>query len=624
MDPRLLDYYNQELSHLREAGAEFSKEFPKIAGRLGLEEFECADPYVERLLEGFAFLTARIRLRMDAEFPRFTQHLLTKVYPHYLAPTPSMTVVQMQPIEDEGALAEGVPVERDTTLRSMPTASSRTVCRYQTGHKIDLWPLQVVEAEYFPSAGSVATLGVPEIKGTRAGIRLRLKTTGGLKLEELQLDQLQLYLHGSDAVPYQLYEQILGNVISVAVMPRESEFKDLLPRTSVVPIGFEQEHALLPYTDLSFRGYRLLQEYFAFPQRFLFINVNGLQRAISHGRGDELDVVFVLDRTLDSLDRMVSKDNFQLHCTTAINLFSHTCDRIDMRKPKAEYHLIPDRTRPMDFEVFSVGTATGYGAAGERTTEFKPLYAVTERLAQDEEGAYFTTRREPRMLSAKQQRDGPRSTYVGSEIFVSIVNSDELPFSSNLRQLAVKTLCTNRDLPLHLPVGQKKKGDFTLESSLPVETVRCMAGPTRPKRPLAHGNNTWRLISHLSLNYLSLVERDETEGAAALREILGLYGDIAEAPVRKQIDGLQRIQTTDIVRRLPIPGPVTFGRGLQIELQCFESAFQGAGVFLFGAVLDTFFARYVSMNSFTETVLSSDERGEIMRWPAKIGQRHRL
>lgn len=217
---------------------------------------------------------------------------------------------------------------------------------------------------------------------------------------------------------------------------------------------------------------------------------------------------------------------------------------------------------------------------------------------------------------------GPRSSYIGSELYLALVDADEAPYRGSLQQLAVSALCTNRDLPLHMPIGRGET-DFTLNSGAPVKAVRCVTGPTQPRPSRAHGDTAWRLISHLSLNYLSLINTDNRPGAAALRELLALYGDLAEASVRRQIDGVVSIRSQPITRRGAIPGPIAC-RGLEVAVNLDESAFEGAGAFLLGAVLERFFAKYVSINSFTETVVRSLERGEMIRWPERIGRRQIL
>ena len=625
MDPRLLEYYNRELEHLGELGGEFAREFPKIAGRLGLEGFECADPYVERLLEGFGFLAARVQLKMDAEFPRFTQHLLEIVYPHYLAPTPSMAVVQFQPDPTEGALEKGFVVPRGGELRSILGKGDQTPCEYRTAHEVTLWPLELVEAQYFAGREPAAQLEPADLARVRAGVRLRLRTTlPDLPIGNLALDRLELFLHGGDVLPGRLYEQLLANTVLVVARPgeRPAPWYEKIAGSAIRRRGFEDEQALLPCPPPSFHGYRLLHEYFAFPQRYLFVELGGLGPAARRCSGRELEVLILLNRADPALENAVTAANFALFCTPAINLFPKRADRIHLSDQVAEHHVVADRTRPMDFEVVQVTGVTGIGAENEEQ-DFLPFYASYDRLSQRDRRSFYTVHRLPRRLSDRQRRHGPRSSYVGSETYLALVDADETPYRGSLRQLAVTTLCTNRDLPLHMPVG-RGDADFTLASGAPVGSVRCLAGPTPPRPSHAHGDTAWRLISHLTLNYLSLADSDARQGAVALRELLALYGDLADAAVRKQIDGVCSIQATPITRRAPIPGPIAFARGLEVAVTLDESAFEGVGSFILGAVLEQFFAKYASINSFTETVVKSTERGEIVRWPARIGRRHTL
>lgn len=625
MDPRLLEYYNRELQHLRELGGEFAREFPKIAGRLGLEGFECADPYVERLLEGFSFLAGRVQLKMDAEFPRFTQHLLEIIYPYYLAPTPSMLVAQFQADPTEGTLEQGFLIPRGSQLHSQLGKGDQTPCEYRTAHDVTLWPLELTEAQYFAGKEPVAQLDSPDLAKVRAGIRLRLRTTlPGLPINKLSLTRLPLYLHGSEAVPARLYEQLLANAVMVVVRPsqRPAPWYETVAGSLIQRLGFEDDLALLPCTPPSFQGYRLLHEYFSFPQRYLFVELGGLGPAVRRCVDRELEVLILLNRADPALENVVAVENFALFCAPAVNLFPKRADRIHLSEQVAEHHLVPDRTRPMDFEVYQVTGVTGIGAEGQEQ-EFLPFYASHDRVSQRQQRSYYTVHRLPRLLSGQQRRAGPRSSYVGGEIFLSLVDADEAPYRGNLRQLAVTTWCTNRDLPLLMPIG-RSNSDFTLASGAPVSAVRCLAGPTRPRPSHAHGDTAWRLISHLSLNYLSLADTDARQGAAVLRELLALYGDLAEMAVRRQVDGVCSVRATPITRRAPIPGPIAFARGLEVTVTLDEAAFEGVGIFLLGAVLERFFAKYVSINSFTETVVRSTERGEIIRWPIRIGHRQIL
>ena len=618
MDNRHLYYYERELLHLREMGGEFAREFPKIAGRLGLENYACADPYVERLLEGFSFLAARIQLKIDAEFPRFTNHLLELVYPQYLAPTPSMAIVQLQPDLSEGSLVDGFNITRGTALRSQMGKGDQTSCEFRTAHDVTLWPIELCEANYFTWSGEIGGIDISRLGNIKAGLRLRLKASAGLKFNEIGLDRLTLHLRGSDAMPNRLLEQLLSNAAGMLVMPAKqpAAWHKIVAKSEIRPCGLSDKEALLPYAARSFHGYRLLHEYFAFPQRFQFVELGGLAPGLQSCDADEVDIVVLFNQVAASFEQVISSANFALFCTPAINLFPKRADRIPLSDKSPEYQVVADRTRPMDFEIYQVLGVKGYGAGIEAQQTFQPFYAAND--LQSDAAAYFHSRRTQRLLSERQRREGPRSSYIGSEVFLSLVDAAQAPFSSDLRQLGVDTLCTNRDLVLSMPVGIGKT-DFTVESSAPVLSVRCMAGPTVPSPSFAEGETAWRLVNHLKLNYLSLLDDGNKEGASALRELLRLYCQPNDLAAQGQIEGLRSISSQPIVRRLPVPGPITYGRGLQITLTMEDSGFEGSGAFLLGAVLEQFFAKYVSLNSFTETVVRTTRRGEIMKWPARVG-----
>jgi type VI secretion system protein ImpG len=351
----------------------------------------------------------------------------------------------------------------------------------------------------------------------------------------------------------------------------------------------------------------------------MFVELGGLQQAVRRCADRELELIVVFDTADPRLEKAVGPAQFALFCTPAVNLFPRRADRIHLGASASEYHVVPDRTRPMDFEVHTVTEVVGYGTGRDEKQEFLPFYATSDQTPAAG-AAYYTVHRQPRVLSAKQRAQGARSSYGGSEVFLALVDPEEAPFRSQLKQLAVGITCSNRDLPLHLPLGQGTS-DFSLETGAPVAAIRCVAGPTPPRPSYAHGDPTWRLISHLSLNYLSLTDNADGGGASALRELLALYGDCGDAVIRRQIEGVRSVVSQPVTRRLPLSGPAAFGRGTQITLTCDESAFEGTGVFLLGAVLERFFSKYVSLNSFTETALQTVQRGEIARWPARIGRR---
>ena len=623
MDPRLLEHYNSELRHLREMGGEFAREFPKIAGRIALTDIDCADPYVERLLEGFAFLAARVQLQIHAEFPRFVQQLLQVVYPQYLCPIPSMAVVRFEPNLLAGGLAQGFKIPRGSALLGQLGRNEQTACEYSTAHELTLWPLEITQAEYF--SRELAALQLPATTGVKAALRLRLKVAPGTKFSQLPLDRLPLFLSGGNEYSFLLYEQLMSSTISVAVRGvGHNAATTMLPPKSLVPRGFEDTDALLPASHSSFQGYRLLLEYFAFPERFLFAELQNLRQAVQQVNDQEVDV-FVLFRTNDRrLENAVDVSDFSLHCVPAVNLFAKRTDRTQVDATQFEQHIVVDRTRPMDFEVYDLREVVGYQTGGDNAQTFAPFYATRDASHSLESSAFYTLRRVPRRASERQQLRGARSTYIGSETFLTLVDAREAPYRDTVQQLAIQAYVTNRDLPLHMPLGAGTT-DFSLTSNAPVKSIRCISGPTRPKPSLCYGEgeNAWRLVSHLSLNYLSLCDSDERQGATALRELLSLYTDLSEPHLRKQIDAIRSITTKAIVRRIPQQHRASFGRGLEATLEFDESATPG-GVYLLGSVLERFLAKYVSINSFTETVLRTATRGEIMRWPARSGRRQLL
>ncbi|WLI89456.1 type VI secretion system baseplate subunit TssF [Massilia sp. R2A-15] len=618
--PRFLRYYSAELQHLREVGGEFATQYPKIAGRLGLEGFECADPYVERLLEGFSFLAARVQMKIDAEFPRFTQHLSELVYPQFLAPTPSMAVVQLQPDLANPALKAGFRVPRGSAMHSVLGKEDVTACEYRTAHELTLWPVELAEAKFFTHSGALAGVDATLPPGVKAGLRLRLRTAGGIAFNTLALDRLCLNLRGGDDLPARVYEKLLGAVEGVLVLPgsRPAAWHRLLPKSALQPIGFDEDQALLPSGARTFQGYRLLQEYFAFSERFLFVELAGLAPALRCCAESEVDIIVLLNRSDAQLEQGLDVSNFALNCTPAINLFKRRADRINVSGDQLEYHVLVDRTRPMDFEVYQVDDVTGYGAGPNSEQPFRAFYTAKDIGSLHQEKAFFQLRREKRTTSQRQRLVGPRSSYIGSEAFISIVDAAEAPYRGDLRQLGLNVWCTNRDLPLSMPLGIGKT-DFILENGGPVQAVRVLAGPSQPFPSFAEGSVAWRLLNQLSLNHLSLTDSDPDQGALALREMLALYCHPADVNMQRQVEGVRSISAAPVTRRMPTPGPITFGRGLQITVTMDDAAFEGSGAFLLGAVLNRFFAQYVSINAFTETVIRSVARGEIMRWPARGG-----
>lgn len=619
MNPRFLELYNQELRHVRETGAEFSRAFPKIARRLGMGGIEVEDPYVERLLEGFAFLAARVQMKQEAEYPQFALHLLDLVYPHYGTPTPAMAIARFEPAAAAN-LSEGYAIPRGSRLRTRVPAGEQSECEFLTAHPLTLWPLDIEAVRYQPH---LADLQLARNGNERAAgaLRLTLKLRQNANFKQLNIDDLPICFSGPEEIAYRLAELVLGHCCGVAVVDvdRRDRPAPVRPAAHVATVGFDDAEAVLPYPNRSFGGYRLLHEYFAFPHRFLFFNLKGLGSALRQVDGNTAEVVILLERNDDALAPLIDRNSLALYCTPAINLFEKRIDRIELNEPRIEHHLVPEKRRPLDYEVFQVLSLEGYTHSQHEEVRFHPFYAGYDTSLPERAEAYFTVRREQRLLAENRRRTGHRSAYLGSEVFVSLVDPKRAPYLQTLKQLGGTVLVTNRDLTQLLPMSGH--GDFALRESAPVDNVSCLRGPSAPIPALLGGEIAWRLISHLSLNYLSLAELKDDGAVRALRELLKLYALRGDPALLRQVDGINALDVEPVTRRLPGTGPILFGRGLAIRIGIDDDYFAGTTPFLLGMVLDRFFARHASMNSFTETTLVSRNRGELKRWPVRIGTR---
>lgn len=620
MDTRLLRHYENELAFMRDMGAEFADAYPKIASRLGMEGIEVLDPYVERLLEGVAFLSARVQLELEMQFPALTSHLLEIVYPHYLAPTPSMMIAQFSPDLSNSGLKSGYTLPRHTTLRSRLLDGEQTACEFRTAHAVTMWPLEISETEYIDSRGGLIAAGVGANSTARAGIRLRLKRTDNDDMSALKLDDLTLYLDRQSGRSWQLHEILCTQTVGLAgrSADRRADWTLDLPNSDIQQIGLSRDEALLPTPRQSFDGYRLLQEYFAMPERFLFVKLSGLQPALKNAKGSEVDIYILLGEGNNDLAPAITPQAFTLNAVPAVNLFQKRCDRVRVTTHDVEHHVVPNRTAGLDFEIYSINTVTGISGDGEDDVGFRPFYSETDfTAAGDVHNAYYTVSRKMRQRSEKERLRGVRTSYLGSEVYLTLVDRRQAPYSAGLDQLAVNALCTNRDLPMLLSVGDENV--FHLPDGGPVKTVRTPISPTRPNPTLAQGDTAWRLISHLSLNYLSIAQTDAGSSAEALRELIGIYAPLGNRVTEKQLEGITKVTSRPIVRRMSDEVLSTAVRGIEITIEFDETFFEGTSVYVLGAVMERFFRKYATINSFTETVLRTERRGEIARWRPKAG-----
>jgi type VI secretion system protein ImpG len=598
MDDRLLDYYERELTFIREMGAEFAKKFPKIAGRLLLEPDRCEDPHTERLLEAFAFISGRIHKKIDDDFPEITESLLNIVFPHYTNPIPSMSVVKIEPVKNIITPA-GYRVEKDTILYSKPVAG--TPCQFSTCYPVMLWPVEVVSAELLDPK--------KPIKGAQQVIVIRLRTFSNLSFSQLDWERLRFFLNGPHQHIFHLYELLSNNVCHVECESTGGKGTARgipLAPTNIKPVGFDPDERTIPLPRRSFPGYLFLLEYFTFPEKFLFFDLTGLDQIRRADFGQTLEIAFYLNKIAKS-NLVINEDTFCLNATPAVNLFKRIAEPIRIEQRKTEYRVIPDLRRKEATEIFSIDSVKSASAASPgKVTEFAPFYSIRHHLDDgDAKGAkaFWHIQRRP---SGKKGDDG-------TEVFLSFVDLDFKPTDPGVETLTLHVTCTNRDLPGRLPFGNVA-GDFDIELAAPIARINCLIKPTPTRRPTLGGALQWRLISHLSLNYMSLVQG----GEEALKEILKLYDFDNSPTTRQQINGIVSLKPEYATKRVG----QSFCRGVRITMEFDEDKFVGTGLLLFASVLEKFLGQYVSVNSFSQLTARTLQRKEALKtWPPRNGNR---
>jgi type VI secretion system protein ImpG len=517
-----------------------------------------------------------------------------------------------------------------------------------------LWPFDVTGAEYFSTAGALQALGVPVGGDVIAGLRLSLTHRTSARLDDelpdadartkpetwfagCRLNDLPIYLSGAESDAIALYEQLISNCSGVYFRHLD-DFGDPVviraPQDCVQQVGFDENDSLFPNDNRIFSGSELLREYFVFPRKFLGINLTGLRGVMPRLRSKSVDIVFAFDEHNTRLAAAVRSDTFRLYTAPAINLFEKTSDRIPVKSNTHEYHVVPDRSRYLEYEPHRVLEVYAHFPTEKDKRPVRPLYsAAVDRTSGSVEGLYFTVRRLPRRRTVEEKTYGASSDYTGTDMFLSLLQPGELSGENSAAELSVRALCSNRHLTEHLPVGQGG-ADFRLLDDTSLDLI-CVAGPTRPREPVVaqmrsrseianSGIVSWRLINMLSLNYLGLVERGGGKSAGALREMLFLFADQLDDATERKIRGVRSIESRPVVRRVRERTGSGAARGLEITVTLDEKAFEGSGVFLLGAVLERFFADYSGLNTFTQTVISTPERGEVMRWPPRMGTRRPL
>jgi type VI secretion system protein ImpG len=612
MSQELYRYYEGELLFIREMAKDFARQYPAAAGRLLLEEGRSADPHVERLIESFALLAGRVRHKIDDEFPELTDAILNVLYPHYLAPIPSLALLQLDLDPVRAKPADGLKIAAGSMLRTQRVGD--VPCRYRTSYPVTLWPITLAEARLlappFPPGLSAPARAV-------AVLQLRFETPADMPFSKLALQRLRLYLHGDNALVSTLYELIFNHSLQVAF-----RFPDVKPPKPPVvmqpgdclsPVGFESNEGLLPYPRQSFLGYRLLTEFFAFPSKFLFVDLGSWEQLKPAGVGRQVEVSLFLNRSLNRLEQTLDAGMFRLGCTPVINLFEHTGEPIPLTHLKHEYKVVPEVSQPAGYEVYSLESVTAASQAGDR--EYRPFYSFRHGGDRGSRQTFWYASRRPSL------REGDR----GTDVYLNLVDLAFDPSRPADSVLVVRTLCSNRDLPLKLPrAGEEVR--FETEFVAPLARIRCLRNPTPPLRPPPRRGAYWRLISHLNLNHLSLTNSDE--GRLAFQEMLRLY-DFSDPAVdtqmgtvtRQMIEGITALASRRVVGRVADPSGAGFCRGVEVNLEFDEQKFVGTSTYLFASILERFLALYVTLNSFTQLVARTKQgEGPFKKWPPRAGE----
>jgi type VI secretion system protein ImpG len=571
-------YYQDELAYLRELGQEFAKANPEGAHFIAEAG---GDPDVERLLEGFSFLTARIRQKLDDELPELTHSLIEMFWPHYLRSIPSMTILQFEALPQAAKEVRAIP--RGAEVQSVPVDG--TPCRFRTAYDVTLLPLSI----------EAVTLRTE----TPPSLHVKFKLSEGVQLPKVAPPAIRLHLSGDSVASRALYLCLRRYLRRVTVQAAGAKPVELA-KAAVRPIGFSPEELLLPFPGNSYTGFRTLQEYFAFPAKFMFVDVTGLDGLASLGAVPSFEMAFELSRLPEDMPP-VTAANVLLHCAPAVNLFAHEADPIRLDQTRTEYKIRPSGENSLHYEIFTLDKVGGVVKGVGKSREYRPLFRFTRPPGGD--ALFYRARLQPAV------------TDDGNDVFLTPLPADASGAVPEIEVLSLELTCTNRQLPAKL-----KLGDVSVPTSGSPTFARFknITRPTNAVPPPLGSDLHWRLLSHLALNYLSLIDLD------TLRTLLGLYN--FRARVDRQAENAQRLLLEGIKRIAAAPAtrlleghPI---RGLALEVDLDEENFGSEGeAYLFGAILDEFFSQYVSLNAFCRLTVKGLKYGEIHSWPTRTGDR---
>ena len=636
-------------------GKEFAAQYPKIASRLALDTTDIPDPYVERLLEGVSFLTARTQLKLDAEYPRFVQRILEVVYPDFINQKPAAAIVNLEPTNQYNADVINL-LERGKILRSLPIDEFKVSCPFSVTKTTEILPLRIEKAKYTDSIGylpnTLPALKQSSGKKVQSALRLDFSLSVPGACSEMLPDELSIFLgtelSKSSSLLFLLASECVGVICHSYENPKQWHYP--LP-TTPEHRGFREDEALSFNLDKSVSAFRIMQEYSRLPEKFLFISQKNIKQAIQQAekqghlpkvpehleeiindkgvnkkiityRKRYFSLSFLFSNKIPELTELIGVDDFSVNAVPVINLFRKKSSRFPVNIQDQEHHVVIDRTQPLNYEVYSIEQVKGFDTNNLQTVAFSPMYKAPdiglfpEAQAQH---AYFSARRADRVPSENSAKNGFRSSYLGSEVFLSLANNQNYAFNSNVQHLSVDAWCTSRDLPLIMP--RDGESDFLIEGFLPVKSIKLISKLTRPQEAVSEDRTLWSFLNQLSLNYLSLLNTDKEDAPVALKELLTVFVSSESDLLKKQIESIIRVETSiinKVVRHYGVAAPI---RGINITVTLDEAQLGGVHPFLFGSVLNHYFRRLVSINSFVQLRIDTLQQGHIATWPSEIGER---
>lgn len=586
----LLKYFHQELTYLRNKGAEFAQQHPNVAGYLELGAEGSTDPHVERLIESVAFLTARLQRDIQKKFPEYTQQVLGSLYPHLVTLIPSVSMAKFNADVTKINAPEGFFVPRNTPLFLNDVDGNS--CFFKTCYDARLWPITVSAVNVVDlSDFGIASQGNPSSKA----LSIRLKSHG-VPFKKLKIRHLDFFLRGDTAFTHKIYDAVMSKPSIVYIIENESGNARAMPTARLNPMGFDVGQNLLPMPGNAHPAYGILMDYFLFSKKFHYLSVWD----IDFSRSDHTCEI-ILPLSEGYAIRDIQADTICLGAVPIVNLFEKSTEPLKLDHTAIKYKLIPDIRRESSTEIHSIHSVVVIDYETGATETIPP---------------YFTHKQWDKSNSSKQSWHMERevSQFGGYDVYLSFVDKQFDPKVLRSATVYAETTCTNRQMAKDIPLGSK----LIASTEIPAKTIQVITHPTAPKMIAATNEAYWNLIAHLNLNLLSLTAL----GADGLKNVLKLYADEDD---QQLINGIADIDYTLVTRRLRTDAWRGFVQGVEVILTLDKAYFEDHSPLIFGAVLRQFLALYASINAFVELKLKWKHTGEIWKeWPPISGRQQLL